>query len=556
VARRDRDNNPYVVNELVESEHRAGVDLAWIVAFAIALCVVAIAFTIPDRLLEWAETIQPLNVNGVIALLVVVPLGASTFAIRRYRDAVGAQRELTRLSLHDALTSLPNRRHLRAVLPAAFTHAWRNNTKAAVFFIDLDGFKGVNDTYGHEVGDQLMAAVGARLDHFCGEERWVARYAGDEFVIIDAAQPTSEHSRRFATEVVHLIEQPFELGEDRISISASVGLAFADVSSDPDEILSEADAAMYEAKHGASRTATYDESMRARLTPATAECRLQEALANGEFRLLYQPIVSLRSSRMVGVEALLRWDDPTRGMMTPGDFLPALEDTGLIVPVGRSVFRDVCRQARRWAEMTPAGETPLRVTTNVSPRQLLQVDYVENLAAALAEYGADPSQIYLEMTEASLISDPRATWATLEKARELGIGLAFDDFGTGFSSLTHLRSFDFELLKIDRSYLTTLGSAGKDDTIVRHVFSLARSLGIATVAEGISESSQVDLLLELGCELGQGFLFAEPQSATIIDNLVKQRGGRPVATTPHSPHHDGAVGATVLQPDLRTSPAR
>lgn len=549
MARRDRDSNPYVVNELVESEHRAGVDLAWIVAFGVALCVLAIVFDLPDKLLEWAETIKPLNVNGVIALLVVVPLGASAFAIRRYRDAVGAQRELTRLSLHDALTGLPNRRHLRAVLLSAFSHAWRHNTKAAVFFIDLDGFKGVNDTYGHEVGDQLMAAVGTRLRHSCGEDRWVARYAGDEFVIVDAAQQTSEHSRRFSAEIVALIEQPFALGEDRISISASVGLAFADVSSDPDEVLRDADAAMYEAKHGDDRTAIYDESMRVRLTPATAERRLQEALAKGEFKLVYQPIVSLRNSQIVGVEALLRWDDPSRGIILPADFLPALEDTGLIVPVGRSVFREVCRQARRWAEMTPDGQTPLRVTTNVSPRQIVQVDFAQDLATALADSGAEPSLLYLELTEASLISDPRATWSALESVRKLGIGLALDDFGTGFSSLTHLRSFDFGLLKIDGSYLNTLGSDGKDDAIVRHVFSLARALGIATVAEGVSESRHIALLLELGCELGQGFQFAEAQPATIIDNLIQNRHG---SEPPRMPTSTGEE-ATVLLPNLRHS---
>ncbi len=553
MARHERDTNPYVVDELVESEHRAGVDLAWIVAFGVALCLLAIGFTVPDQLLERAEAIKPLNVNGVIALLVVVPLGASTFAIRRYRDAVGAQRELTRLSLHDALTGLPNRRHLRCVLPSAFNHAWRNNTKAAVFFLDLDGFKGVNDTYGHEVGDQLMTAVGARLQHHCGDTRWVARYAGDEFVIIDAAQQTAEHSRRFAAETIQVIEQPFELGEDRISISASIGLAFGDVSADPDDVLSDADAAMYEAKHDGDRTATYDESMRARLTPATPERRLQEALHNGEFKLLYQPIVSLRTSKLVGVEALLRWDDPARGVVLPRDFLPALEDTGLIVPVGRSVFRDACRQAQRWAAMTPPGQTPLRVTTNVSPRQIVQTDFVDDLSSAMTEFGADASQLYLELTEASLISDPRAAWSALEQVRALGVGLALDDFGTGVSSLTHLRSFDFELLKVDGSYLNTLGSGGKDDAIVRHVFSLARSLGIATVAEGVSDSRHVNLLVELGCELGQGFQYAAAQSATIIDDLVQNHSGQPIQPTLSPEAADADV--TVLQPHLRQVPS-
>ncbi|MDW3218352.1 MAG: EAL domain-containing protein [Acidimicrobiales bacterium] len=529
---RQRDSSPNAlrVDHLVETEHKAGTDLAWIVVFGTILCVLAIAFAVPDAVLDRVADRSGINANGIIALTTVVPLGASVFAFRRYRDAVGAQRELTHLSLHDALTGLPNRRHLREVLPEAFRVARRHHTKAAVIFIDLDGFKAVNDTYGHEVGDRLMAAVGERLRRTAGDDRWVARYAGDEFVIIDPAPQTAEHAVRFSKDLVGVIETPFELGADQIGISASIGVAFGDVTDEPEEVLHDADTAMYDAKHSENRAAVFSESMRARLTPATAERRLQRALADGEFRLLFQPILALRANRIVGCEALLRWDDPDRGLIPPGDFLGSLEDTGLIVPVGRWVIEEACRQAARWASLVPEGQPPLRVTTNVSPRQIGQSDFVDDLRGALLASGIDPSLLYLELTESGLIADPRAAWTALSAARELGVGLALDDFGTGYSSLSHLRNFDLELLKLDGSYISGLGERESDEAIVRHVVSLARALGIATLAEGVQSADQVERLLDIGCELGQGYFFSEPQPPTIIESLLQRQinGVQPV----------------------------
>ncbi|MEM9465355.1 MAG: EAL domain-containing protein [Actinomycetota bacterium] len=550
MARRSQPDNPFEVERLVESERRAGVDLAWIVVAAVLLCVVAIAFTVPDQLLDRLEDVENLDVNGVLALVVVVPLGATAFAVRRYRDAIRAQKELQHLSLHDGLTTLPNRRHLREVLPSALVHASRHNTKAAVFFIDLDGFKGVNDTYGHEVGDHLMIAVGGRLLRAAGEDRWVARYAGDEFVILDPDPRTPEQAKRFAAELVTLIEQPFEIGEDRISISASVGIAFGDVTDDAEDLLRDADIAMYAAKSGPQRTAVFTTAMRGQLTPATAERRLASALSDGEFQLLYQPIVALRTGRLVGAEALLRWDDPERGVLQPHEFLDALEDSGLIVPVGRWVMQEALRQAAHWSQLLPAGQPPLRITLNASPRQLAQADFVDDLRRAVEASGVDPRIVYIELTEAALINDPRATWASVAKVRELGVGLALDDFGTGYSSLNHLRSFDLELMKLDASFLQHLGRDGKDDTIVRHVFALSRSLGLATLAEGITESKQIPVLLELGCELGQGFHFAEPQPANVLEQMV--RSGQSLNAGAPARQPEAPETATPVLPTLRS----
>ena len=237
-------------------------------------------------------------------------------------------------------------------------------------------------------------------------------------------------------------------------------------------------------------------------------------------------------------------------MLAPHEFLDALEQSGLIVPVGRWVMQEALRQAASWSQLRPAGQSPLRITMNASSRQLAQADFVDDLRRAVETSGVDPRIVYIELTEAALINDPRATWSSVSKIRELGVGLALDDFGTGFSSLNHLRSFDLELMKLDASFLQHLGRGGKDDTIVRHVFALSRALGLATLAEGITDADQIPVLLELGCELGQGFHFAGPQPATIIDQMV--RGGQSITAAGSSTEHHADADVTRVLPTLRS----
>jgi EAL domain-containing protein (putative c-di-GMP-specific phosphodiesterase class I) len=281
------------------------------------------------------------------------------------------------------------------------------------------------------------------------------------------------------------------------------------------------------------------------MTPANAERRLEEALERGEFRLFFQPLVGLRDARLIGVEALLRWAHPERGILLPAEFLTSLEETGLIVPVGRWVFHEACRQARVWADAAPDGSRPLRVSVNVSPRQLAQSDFPEMIREGIEANGVDPAQMYLELTETALV----AAWPALGAARKIGVGLALDDFGTGYSSISHLRSFDLELVKLDRSYVVGLGESLEDDAIVRHIVALARSLGIATLAEGVSERSHVDRLLELGCELGQGRYFADAQPSSVIDRLiVRHSAGVSPERGMAEPSEDSG---TVVLPTLR-----
>ncbi len=520
VLHRDRDSKPIPWEQEVESEHRAGVDLAWIVVVCVLAVAGAIWFSVPDRILSKIDRSGQLDLNGLLALIVVIPLGATIFASRRYRDAVGAQRELAHLSDHDALTRLPNRRNLRATLPKAMAEAGIVNSRTGVMFVDLDGFKAVNDTYGHEVGDHLMVEVAQRLRSLCGEEHWVARHGGDEFVILDRVPSSRESCSSFARLLVDRLSQPFELGEDRISISASVGIAFGGPLDDPERIVKDADLAMYDAKRGDQRVAVFTDTMRVSLTPATVGARLERAITGGEFRLVYQPMVLLGSGTVVGVEALLRWDDPERGVVNPVDFMPALEATGLMVPVGRWVMNEVCSKARHWGDMMPAGVPALRVSMNVSPRELAQSDFVDELRSALERSGTDPQSVYLEANETSLTSDSLKAWTALTGARELGVGLAIDNFGRGFISLGHLRNFEFNLLKLDGPFAALVAGGGPDAVLVRNVIELAGKLGIAVLAEGLSDEALLRTLESAGCQLGQGFVICGPLSAASVDELI------------------------------------
>ncbi len=561
MRRRDRDPRPFFDERVVESERRAGVELAWIVVVGVAVVVAAIWFSVPNRALGPVDRSGESNLDGLLALIVVVPLGASIFAIRRYRDAVAAQRELAHLSDHDALTRLPNRRNILAVLPAAFVKARSLNTRSGVMFVDLDGFKAVNDTYGHEVGDRLMIAVAERLREHCGTDRWVARYGGDEFVVLDPSPAVPELSKRFAVTLVDLLSQPFQLGEDRISISASVGVAFGSSTDEPEEVIKHADLAMYAAKDADSRVEMFADDMYGSLTPATVGARLERAISDGEFRLVYQPMVVLKSGQVVGIEALLRWDDPDRGVIEPGDFMPALEATGLVVPVGRWVMSEVCTKAKLWSDQMPAGVPALRVSMNVSPRELSQSDFVESLESALLSSGADPQSVYLEANEICLRSDPRKAWTALSGARELGVGLALDDFGRGFTSLGHIRNFEFNLLKLDGPFAARVTDSGSDGALVRSVIGLAEELGIAVLAEGLADEVTLQQLADAGCQLGQGRVISEPLNAATVDALIAdglagisvsaRRGGDRAPEMPR----DGTTERTetVVLPHLRAT---
>ena len=536
----------------LDKDGRAGRDLAWIVAICVVLALAAYVTDALGRLTDWASNLSGANLNGVLALLVVIPIAATVYAVRRYRDASTARDAIEDLSRRDRLTGLPNRRFLGEGFEQMLADADRTGARVAVLFVDLDGFKKVNDAHGFDVGDQVMRAVADRLRAPLGPTDVVVRYGGDEFVVLCAELNAASSAERIARQVVQAVEQPFEIGPDRLRLSACVGVAVAEAHCRrPDDVLRDADAAMYQAKAmGAGRFALFDRSMRDQITPSTIDRRLRNALRAGEFRLVYQPIVSLWTKRMVGVEALLRWHDPDRGVVRPSEFLPALEETGLIVPLGDWILEEVCAQSRRWHDAFP-DRPPLNIKCNVSARQLAQANFVDHLRESLGRAGADPAHLSLEISEGALMYDVASAWSTLRACRNLGVSLALDDFGTGYSSLSYLRQFNLDLLKIDNSFVEGLGRSREDTTIIEHVIGMAKALGIVTVAEGVETEEQVELLRSLNCDLAQGWYFSNPQPPSVIAGLLEEHGTRQEWRPPTTDEDPEALAEAASPPIAR-----
>jgi diguanylate cyclase (GGDEF)-like protein len=523
VATKKRGTAGPAIAELTAVEHKAGRDLAWIVAASVVICTFSISFELVDRLFDLSDALSSRNFNGLITLLFVAPFATGGYAALRYREGMQAQRQLTRLSVHDSLTGLPNRRFLGESFARMLVEQRKGPGRVAVLFIDLAGFKTVNDTYGHDVGDRLMQAVADRLQTAVKPDDAVVRYGGDEFVLVITDVPSTLVAERIAARVVKVIEMPFELGTDCIQISASIGVTLAEPNChEPDEVVRDADAAMYQAKaHGPGTLASFDRSMHDRLTPSTAEKRLREAVERDEFSLWYQPVVSLLTRRIVGAEALLRWNHPDRGSIHPDDFMPALEDSGLIVPVGRWVLAEACAQSRAWADALPGGR-PLQVSVNLSARQIKQADFVDHLRDIIRDTGAHPESIFLEIDERALTDDRGLVWQALRAAKRLGLRLALDDFGAGLNSLRHLHDFELDMLKIDPSYVAGLNVDQRGTAIVQHVIGLAKALNVITLAEAVETADQVEALRTLGCDLAQGFHFSQPQPPQVVTRMLTQ----------------------------------
>src|SRR3954470_4927031 len=492
-------------------EGRATTDLAVMVAIVVVVAGLAMKFRIFDGIVEWSRSSTGFNLSGILALVILTPIATATYARRRYQESLDVRRELVRLSLHDPLTGLPNRMLLADWLSADIQTSQRNNAQAAVLFVDLDRFKHVNDTHGHEVGDRLMRAVAERLRTMLRPEDRVIRFGGDEFVVLCPTVNSANAAERIAHRVIEIVEQPFTIGDETMRISASVGVALAEHRGvKPEDVLRDADVAMYQAKAlGSGQVTVFDRSMTGTLTPATAEEQIRDALEAGEFHLYYQPVVEMATGRIVGAEALLRWISPERGTMSPGDFIPIMEETGLIVPVGTWVMEEACRESARLTQILD-GAAPVTITVNVSARQLAQVNFGDRVASALQSAGVGPGRIHLEITEGALMHDVASAWAVLRQAKALGVKLALDDFGTGYSSLSYIRRFSLDMLKIDKSFIDGIDSSPEDRAIVEHVVGMADALGMVTVAEGVERPEQLAWLKRLNCKLAQGFVLSRP----------------------------------------------
>ncbi|MBN8281725.1 EAL domain-containing protein [Zoogloea sp.] len=426
-------------------------------------------------------------------------------------ERIAAERRLEYLANYDALTGLPNRSLLHDRLAQAIQRAHRLGKGVAVQFVDLDRFKLINDTLGHNAGDRVLIEAASRLRQCLRATDTVARLGGDEFILIQEGVGNPDEVEQVARKVLDAFAPCFPVTPPQgLFVSVSVGLAlYPGDGLTPDELLMRADLAMYRAKEGGRNSFRFFEAAMdaSAMRTLTLEAAIRGALDNQEFAVVYQPIIDTRTQRPIAVEALMRWHSPAHGTVPPDHFIPLLEENGMIVPVSRWALRQALRQVRT---LQCAGQPTLRLAFNLSSRQFRDVELLQDVTAALDEAGFDPALLELELTESALMDNPDASAAVLEALRARGIRVAVDDFGTGYSSLAYLMRFPVRTLKIDRSFVYQMERSKEAATIVRAIASLARSLGLELIGEGVENVGQLALLQEVGCHQAQGFLFSRP----------------------------------------------
>ncbi len=455
-------------------------------------------------------------------------------AERRRVDEELARREdeLAFLATHDPLTGLPNRTLILDRVEQMLARSARNQTPVAALFIDVDNFKGINDTLGHGVGDELLRGVAARLEGVVRHVDALGRLGGDEFVVIAEELSLAAGPELVAERLLDALGHPFKLGEEgeiRLTVTASIGIAIGQRTS-AEELLRDADIAMYRAKwDGKNRYAVFESGMQDTMqNRMELDMDLREAHEKEEFVLAYQPTFALTDMTPTGVEALIRWQHPTRGLVQPDAFIPALEETGLIVEVGRWVLGEACRQAAAWRQ---AGHA-IAMAVNVSGRQLDTDELIADIEGALSDSGLEASALTIEITETTLMRNIEDTVRRLGEIKRLGVRIAIDDFGTGYSSLAHLQQFPVDALKIDRSFIAGLRHNKEGETLIRTLVQLGKALSIETFAEGIEQQHELSLLKDEACDHGQGFLFARPLDADAIAEFFQGCAGENAQLTP------------------------
>ncbi len=431
------------------------------------------------------------------------------------------QEELAFLATHDPLTGLPNRTLILDRVEQMLARSRRKQTPVAALFVDLDNFKSINDTLGHEVGDELLRAVAARLDGVVRATDAFGRLGGDEFVVVSEELSLSAGPELIAERLIEALKEPFKLGvkeETRLTVTASIGIASGDRAA-PADLLRDADIAMYRAKwDGKNRYVVFESGMQdAVQTRMELEMDLRVALENEEFSLVYQPTFDLSDMSPTGVEALIRWNSPTRGTVQPDDFIPLLEETGLITQIGKWVLEEACRQGAAWRA---AGHT-IGMAVNVSARQLDTDQLIGDIESALSHSGLAPEALTIEITETTLMRNADETARRLTTIKELGVRIAIDDFGTGYSSLAHLQKFPVDALKIDRSFISGLTNKGEGEALIHTLVQLGKALSIETLAEGIEQTQELSLLRDERCDSGQGFLFARPLDVAATEAFLE-----------------------------------
>jgi predicted signal transduction protein with EAL and GGDEF domain/FixJ family two-component response regulator len=462
--------------------------------------------------------------------------------VRDISERKRAEEQIRRLAYCDSLTGIPNRQAFLEMLERELQRSKIGNKKFAVLFMDLDAFKRINDTLGHNVGDQLLQQVSDRLrdtirpsdllsrgdsltregfDPHLDQGSNLARLGGDEFTILIPDLDRVEHALNVAHRVKDAMRRPFIIEGNEIFVTASIGISlFPEDGDDCNSLLKFADTAMYHAKNcGKNNAKLYSSSLTMQImSHVKLEVGLRKALQNDELYLLYQPQLDVRSSEIVGVEALVRWRHAERGIISPTEFIPLAEETGLIVPIGEWVLRTACSQARAWQKLT---RRPVRMAVNLSAKQFKDENLSQIVLSALHDTGLDPRLLELELTEGTLMDDAKATLATLEQLRGIGVYLSIDDFGTGYSSMNYLKRFDVRALKIDRSFISGLPQDSENAAITRAIIAMAHGLKMVVVAEGVETGEQLVLLEEYGCDLVQGFYLGRPAPADSVTGMLQ-----------------------------------
>jgi predicted signal transduction protein with EAL and GGDEF domain/FixJ family two-component response regulator len=461
--------------------------------------------------------------------------------VRDISERKRAEEQIRRLAYCDSLTGIPNRQAFLEMLERELQRSKIGNKKFAVLFMDLDAFKRINDTLGHNVGDQLLQQVSERLretirpsdmlsrgdvvtrtNQGSGEGTNLARLGGDEFTILIPDLERVEHALNVAHRVKDAMRRPFIIEGNEIFVTASIGISlFPEDGDDCTSLLKFADTAMYHAKNcGKNNAKLYSSSLTMQImSHVKLEVGLRRALQNDELYLLYQPQLDVRSSEIVGVEALVRWRHAERGVISPTEFIPLAEETGLIVPIGEWVLRTACNQARAWQKLA---RRPVRMAVNLSAKQFKDENLSQIVLSALHDTGLDPRLLELELTEGTLMDDAKATLATLEQLRGIGVYLSIDDFGTGYSSMNYLKRFDVRALKIDRSFISGLPQDSENAAITRAIIAMAHGLKMVVVAEGVETGEQLVMLEEYGCDLVQGFYLGRPAPAEAVSGMLQQ----------------------------------
>ena len=481
----------------------------------------------------WQGEIRDRNKDGgifpkLLTISVVrTPVGSIDFHIASFTDISqlkATEERIRHIAHHDALTGLPNRLHLQVALEQALATAHREKVQVALVFIDLDRFKIINDTLGHQVGDSLLIEVARRLQGLVRENDVVARLGGDEFVVVLASRSAVRAAAKVGEKILAKLSLPYGLDRHLLRTSPSIGISvYPQDGENIDTLMKRADTAMYHAKEaGGSQFHFYTEKMNRRSQEQLLlENSLHQAIERDEFTLFYQPQADVTSGRLVGAEALIRWRHPERGLVAPAEFIPLAEENGLILPIGEWVLRQVCRQLCAWRD---AGLPPLTVAVNLSARQFRQENLAEAIRKILAETGCDPAAVELEITESTAMEHADESAAVLNTLHRLGLGIAIDDFGTGYSSLSYLKRFPVDKLKIDRSFIMDIPADLNDAAIARAIIQMATSLGLTVVAEGVETQAQRDFLALHGCRLLQGYWYAKPMDAGAFAEFAARTG--------------------------------